>query len=204
MLKQQLTYNTALDLYLQHGYKFRFETMGLNIYAIRSKNSKSNAFDDIGGIAYIDENLKQTHFNFAITTDPGKYYLQNPLNKNGTIIMVPNQYIEVYGEGKHNGKYECFKQHKPMQYVRDNDRNDILNFDLYRDPELKKKHAFWGMNGTNLHRASEWQIIKWIERYSAGCQVVQDPKIFNKLIEIRNKSMNYGFKFWDFTLFEEW
>jgi len=125
------------------------------------------------------------------------------MNKNGTIIMVPGQYIEVYSRGLHNGKYECFKQHGKMYYVRDNSKDSKLDFDLYRDPEKLKIHGFWGINGTNLHRASEWKIVQWIENYSAGCQVVQDPKVFKQLITLRDKSVFQGYKLWDYTLFEE-
>lgn len=197
------TYNDIKKLYLSHGYSFREEPLALNLHGVRSKNSQSNKFDDLGGIAWTDENGKKHLFNFWMTTDPGKYWLQNPMNKDGCIIVVPNQYIEVYGRGLHNGQYECFKQVKPMLYVRDYNRNTVLDFDLYRNPENLKIRGFWGVNGTNFHRASKWKIIQWVERYSAGCMVVQRPETFNKLIELRDKSVKFGFTFWDFTLFEE-
>lgn len=199
-----LTYTKIKDLYLSKGYKFREEKMALNPFGIRTLESKSNKFDDVGGVAWIDENNEKQLFLFAMTTDPGKYYLQNPMNKDGTIILVPGQYKECYGRGLHNGKYECFKQARNMYYVRDNDRNITLDFSLYRDPEKLKKHGFWGMNGTNLHRASEYKIVQWVERYSAGCQVVQRPDMFKKLMELRDSTIPFGFTLWDYTLFEEY
>lgn len=198
-----MDYNSIKQLYLKKGYTFREEKMRLNLFGIRSKNSQSDKFDDLGGIAWVDENGKPQLFNFWMTTDPGKTGLLNPGNVKGCIIIVPGQYLEVYGKGLHNGKYECFKQAKKMHYVRDNNRDDILDFNLYRDPKLLKLHGFWDIRGTNMHRASEWQIVNWIGPYSEGCQVVQRPETFKKLIELRDLSYKYGFTFVDYTLFEE-
>jgi len=198
-----MNYDKIKQTYLSKRYKFREEKMALNLHGIRSRESKSDKFDDVGGVAWIDEAGKQQYWDFWITTDPGKYYLQNPMNKDGCIIMVPGQYIEVYGKGLHNGSYECFKQAKPMYYVRDYNKDTILDFELYRDPAQLKIRGFWGMNHTNLHRASKWKILQWIERYGAGCQVVQRPETFKKLIALRDKSTAFGFNFWDYTLFEE-
>lgn len=197
-----MKYEDVKKLFLNKGYKFREEKMALNLFGIRSRNSKSDKFDDLGGIAWVDEGGPKL-FNFWMTTDPGKYYLQNPMDKKGCIIMVPGQYIETYGKGLHNGKYECFKQAKRMFYVRDYNKDTELDFDLYRNPESLKIRGFWGMNGTNFHRASENTILNWIGRYSAGCQVVQRPETFKKLIELRDKSVLAGYSLWDYTLFEE-
>src|SRR5690606_39032534 len=140
---------TIEKLYLNLGYNFRNEKMALNVGAIRSKESKSNKFDDFGFVAFKNQ-IGQPHlFTFACTTDPGKYYLENPMHKNGTIITVPGQYIEVFGRGLHNGQYECFKQHGSMFYVRDNNKNMILDFDLYRIKSNLIQFGFWGNNGTN-------------------------------------------------------
>jgi len=197
-----MTYDQLKGLYNSHNHVFREENLALNIFGARSKESQSNKFDDVIGCAWI-ENGEKNIVQFPGTTDPGKYYLQNPMNTNGTIIMIPGQYIEVYGKGLHAGKYDAFRQYKQMAYVRDYNKDTSLDFSLYRDEEKRKKHMFWGINGTNLHRASEWQIVQFVERYSAGCQVVQDPKNFQFLIDLRNKSINAGYNFFDYTLFEE-
>lgn len=197
-----LSYDRLKSLYAIKGYKFREENLGLNLGAIRSHESQSNKFDDIGFLAWIEEGI-QYLLTYNVTTDPGKYYLMNPMNKDGTIITVPGQYIEVYGRGLHNGQYECFKQHRDIYYVRDNNRDSKLDFDLYRDPEKLKIHGFWGINGTNYHRASQWKLVQFVERYSAGCTVVQSYKIFQELINVRDRSVFAGYKLWDYTLFEE-
>src|SRR6478736_8233351 len=101
-----MIYNDVRDMYLKKGYRFRTEKMALNIFGIRSKESKSDNFDDLGGIAWINENGVPSLMNFWMTTDPGKHWLLTPMSKDGCIIMIPGQYIEVYEKGLHNGEYD--------------------------------------------------------------------------------------------------
>lgn len=196
-----MKYEEIKKKYLDNNYVFRTGLYEINVFGIRSVNSQSNQFDDIIGVAW--KGKKGTYcLTGAATTDPGKYYLQNPMNKNGTIIMVPGQYLNCYHIGLHAGKYDCFKQVGPMGYVRDNNKDTVLDFKLYRYPDLKKIHYFEGINGTNLHRASEWKIIQLVERYSAGCQVVQDPTFYSRLLSVRDVAINNGQVLFDYTLFE--
>jgi hypothetical protein len=197
-----MTYQDYEKLYQKHGYKFRTEKWALNLGATRSKNSKSDKFDDLGHCLWIDDEGPHLQ-NFWMTTDPGKHWLLTPMDSKGTIIVVPGQYLNVYGKGLHAGKYECFKQMSPMAYVRDNDRNTDLDFSLYRDPKKKRDNLFWGLNGTNFHRADKSKLALLVGPYSAGCQVVQKIETFDKLIGLRDLSFEHGFKRWDYTLFEE-
>lgn len=198
-----MQYEDVKKLYLSKGYRFREEKMALNLFGIRSKESQSDKFDDLGGVAWIDENGQKQLLNFWMTTDPGKHWLTTPMNSKGTIILVPGQYKEVYEKGLHAGKYDAFKQVGSMRYVRDYNKDTTLDFDLYRNPESLKIRGFWGINGTNLHRASEFKIVELVGPYSAGCQVVQRPETFKKLIALRDLSMQHGFTKFDYTLFEE-
>lgn len=195
-------YSEIRDKYLKMGYKFRKGQFELNLYGIRSKDSQSDKFDDIVGCAWVNENFVPCTVEYKATTDPGKYWLQNPMNKKGCAIMVPGQYLEAYEAGKHKGEYEAFTQCTHMAYVRDNNKDTILDFSLYRDKNKAKSEVFWDIIGTNLHRASEWQIVNLISKFSAGCQIIQNPKEFAYLIQLRDKSVLKGYKKWDYTLFE--
>lgn len=177
----------------------------LNIIGIRSEESKSNLFDDWLCVVYKDDLGVWTTRQYPITTDPGKYYLQNPLNKNGTIILVPGQYrgaykIGIHGRSYAGGGYKALEQVRPMRYVRDNNKDEILDFDLYRKGlgKIEESNA-----KTNIHRASKWSAIRLIERYSAGCQVFKSPNDFEEFIDLCDKSrLLYGNSF-TYTLIEE-
>ncbi len=198
-----MTYDSIKTLYQAKGYRFREEKMALNLFGVRSKTSESDKFDDLGGVAWVDENYRRQFFNFWMTTDPGKHWLLTPMKSSGTIILVPGQYLEVYEKGLHNGKYDCFKQTGQMRYVRDYNKDTKLDFELYRNPEELKIRGFWGVNGTNLHRAAESKIVEFVGPYSAGCQVVQRIETFKKLLALRDQSEVFGFTKYDYTLFEE-
>jgi hypothetical protein len=117
--------------------------------------------------------------------------------------MVPGQYSGAYKLGIHgrSGKfpYKALEQKKPMQYVRDNNRDAIIDSSLYYDSE----NVFWAICKTNLHRTSKWKAVQLVERYSAGCQVIQSPKDFNFIMNVMDEARYlYGNSF-TYTLLEE-
>ena len=74
----------------------------LNIIGIRSKDHKANSFDDRICVVYKDEQGWITR-TWECTTEPGKYWLENPSNVKGTAILVPGQYRSVWKIDKHQG-----------------------------------------------------------------------------------------------------
>jgi hypothetical protein len=202
-------FQEVANAYERMGYKFfKNGTYNLNIWGIRSLSSKSNKFDDIGGALCYTGINKPFLLTAPITTDPGKYWLQNPMNKNGTAILVPGQYSGSHALGYHgrNGlsPYEALEQIGEMLYVRDNNKDEILDFDLYRNPEKLKIHGFRENIKSNIHRASINKIVQLVERYSAACQVYQDSAEFAELIALVKLSLKAGFKnSFTYTLFEE-
>lgn len=195
--------------YAQKGYKFY--TNGIynpNIFGIRSNNSASNKFDDIIGLTYFESPSSPKALCFIGTTDPGKYWLQNPSNREGTLILVPAQYSSTHCIGIHgrSGKtpYEALEQVGQMRYVRDNNKDVVLDFDLYRDVLKLQKNGFWGIPKSNIHRASQNSIVQLVEKYSAGCQVIQNNLDFQLLMNICRMSVKQGFpNRFGYTLFEE-
>jgi len=169
----------------------------LTLVAVRSKDSVSGEFDDKLYILYYIPmtGLKLHSESFAITTDPGKHWLLNPLNKNGTLIMVPGRYPQAYKLGYHNrskGKkkmYLALEQHKPMTYVRDNNRDYKLDFSLIKDVA----NHIYGNFKTNLHRASMWRKTLIVGKYSAGCQVIASPYEYDRVMELANLQRESGF-----------
>jgi hypothetical protein len=130
------------------------------------------------------------------------------MDKNGTAIMVPGQYKGAYTIGIHgrtwaSGGYKALEQKAPMVYVRDNSKDERLDFELYRNPELFKNNRIVANLKTNIHRASKLESVPLIGRYSAGCQVFQKPEEFNEFLSLCEiAARQYGNSF-TYTLIEE-
>lgn len=182
-----MTYNQIEQLFKKYNYSFFKGDLNINLFAIRKKIN-TNVFDDEFYIAY-EQGGKQIVKKYACTTDAGKYYLLNPLNKNGTAIIVPGQYRGVYAIGRHTN-YTALRQQKPMKYFRDNDK------DINHDLDVK---IFEELGYTNIHKAgADSQLI---DKWSAGCIVLKREKDFNELMNICKASADkYGNSF-TFTLF---
>ena len=146
----------------------------LNIVGVRSRVQKANKFDDLMYVYWYHDN----HLNVRIyecTTDPGTYWLKKPMNIDGTAILVPVQYLRLWKSGLHRGRYSAFIQKAPCKVYRDNNKNDILDYDVPMQE---------GMFGINLHKAGS--NSKTVDRWSAGCQVIRQSKRFEELIRLRS------------------
>lgn len=182
------------EFFAKKGYQF-FDTSkpyNLNIIGIRSSEKVANKFDDKLVLIYNDME-KVNNIVFQITTDPGKYYLNNPINSNGTAILVPNQYKGSYAIGIHK-TYEALTQVKPLKVFRDNNKNDILDFNVPTES---------GLFGINIHRSNPYGSSDTVDNWSAGCQVFKNVKDFDLFMSICRKSKEkYGNSF-TYTLIEE-
>lgn len=166
----------------------------LNIVGIRANNPVPGSFDDMIYCFYKDRG-NYIKFAWPATTDPGLYYLQNPLNVDGTAILVPGQYRGAFKLGLHHGKYEALVQAKPLKVIRDIDRDSVLEFE--------SKNIEEGMFGINIHRASNSHESKTVGKWSAGCQVFANPDHFRTFIELCKSSAKlYGNSF-TYTLINE-
>jgi hypothetical protein len=188
---------------------YEFFTQGcynINIIAVRSENSQSNEFDDLLYQVYKDEGNNWIIREYACTTDPGKHWLLNPLNVKGTLITIPGQYKKSHKIGYHNrskGKskmYVALEQINPMLYIRDNTKDSKLDFSLMIDSTNHIKGNF----KTNIHKASSYKLLPFVNKYSAGCTVLQDPTKYNEFINVckMQKEFMLGDKF-SYTLIEE-
>ena len=87
------------------GFKVNnFGDYDLNIVGIRTLSDEPNKFNDHLYCTYkVDDKWIQHRWN--ITTDPGVYWLEHPMNQMGTACVVADrQYENVYKLGKHQGK----------------------------------------------------------------------------------------------------
>jgi len=187
--------NTVQQALQKKGYKIFMRPYELNIIGIRSDSTKPNAFDDSIYVFYVDKEAKLMQHKFSATTDPGTYWLQNPMNPQGTAILKQGQYINSHAIGLHRGKYLALVQQRPLTVIRDYDRNAVLDFNNGREEQ--------GLFGINIHRASESGTTKIVDHYSAGCQVFASITDFIQFLSLceRHKGL-YGNSF-TYTLIDE-
>ena len=170
----------------------RFKELGytwptFHIIGIRSNEDKPDAFDDLiyvvnGGRLYC----------YTCTTNPGKYYLENPMNAKGAGVLKPGQYIDAFGFGFHNGQYECLVQVKPLTVYRDSDK------DLHSEEDGAEDT---GMFYIQIHRANDKTTSVLIGKWSAACQVLNNPKMWVEFLQLCKDSKLQRFTY---TLLKEW
>lgn len=152
-----------------------------HIVGVRSKANLPNQFDDLIGFV---RNNKITWFSG--TTNPGTYWLKNLLNPKGTALLKPAQYLDTWKFGLHQGKYKAFVQAKPVTVYRDKNLDNISEETTVTET---------GYFGINIHRANETYISKLIDKWSAGCQVLNNPADFKTLISAAEESKQTVFTY---------
>jgi len=174
------------------GYKVNDKPGELNIVGVRKDSTSPNTFNDTIYIFYKNESGNWQGFKTAATTDPGTYWLNNPMLPQGTAILRAGQYD--YKLGSHRG-YTAFNQANPVTVIRDYNRDSILDWNNGREES--------GFFGINIHRAGAESPSQLVDKWSAGCQVIADPVDFAKLIELgKIHSAAYGNSF-KYSLIDE-
>jgi len=166
----------------------------LNIVGIRSNDTEANTFNDFLTISY---RLKDqwVFFAFPATTDPGLYWRRNPMNVSGTAIIVPGQYRGAYSIGRHKG-YPALRQTGELAVWRDANKDRVLDMGSEIPTEI-------GHFGCNIHRANSDHASAQVDKWSAGCQVVQDPTHFMFFMELcETAAASFGNSF-TYTLITE-
>lgn len=168
--------------------------MNLTLVGIRATDLAANTFNDALCVLYHDAKGQLQLEQFSITTDPGAYYRQRPINVLGTAILKPGHYKGCWQIGAHRGQYLALVQRGLMTVYRDNNKDDKLDIGGHED------HGYFGIN---LHHAAANGHSLKTDKWSAGCQVFADINDFNRLMELVQKSaMKYGNKF-SYTLLNE-
>lgn len=185
-------------LFKQKGYLFRDKPYEMNIVAIRNNDAQANTFNDFVGLLYVDNQGILNVKLWPCTTDAGLYYRLNPANVEGTAIIAPGQHLKVYKVGHHKD-YEAMEQVAPIKYIRDNNKNKVLDWfsnlvGLKYVKEIAK---------TNIHHAGVDSIL--VDKWSAGCIVFKRIAEFNSFMAIIKESINiyHNENLFDLTLFEQ-
>jgi hypothetical protein len=173
----------------------------VNLGGIRSADNRSGMFNDqLYAFYYTDSgNIEGVIVNG--TTDAGTYYRNNPLNKEGTAILQHDkQYRGCYqlqdpeldsSLRGHKGR-KAFRQIKNMDYWRDNNFDNVLDFTGPTHNEIAyTNHHYMGVAGN------------YVGKWSAGCQGTPESHQ-NLIYSIADKQIEKGLgdKF-SYTLFHE-
>lgn len=162
----------------QGGFRVATAPLELNIVGLRAPSTTPNRFDDLMCAMFTGGDGRRNLKVWRCTTDPGTFWLRQPMSPQGTAILKGNrQYAGAYRIGLHRGQYEALVQTgAPVTVIRDYDRDDELDF-------LNGREAT-GMFGINIHRASRTGESLTVDKHSAGCQVIADAGDFAELMSL--------------------
>src|SRR5258708_5561816 len=162
---------------------------------VRSETTTPTRFNDcINLFNKPQEGTCQLH-TFPATTDPGTYWLENPLNPQGTAILKAGQYVGSHCVGMHRSKYLALVQQRPVTVIREYDRKAVL--------DLMNGKEDTGLFGINIHHALATGTTKFVDKFSAGCQVFANDNDFNLFMQLayRHRKL-YGNDF-TYTLIDQ-
>ncbi|MAP53297.1 MAG: hypothetical protein CL605_00180 [Altibacter sp.] len=175
------------------GYKiFTTEDFDLNIVGVRSSNRRPGFFDDMIVVCY-KSNSDWIEERYKATTDPSMEQHRDPDNPKGVAVLKPGQYRGVYKIDKHAGKYQALCQRgAEVTVYRDNNRDERTDY-------INEESGYFGIN---LHRAHQTQIVHSTQYFSHGCQVIQNPADFARLMGLAFLQIGIGYDSFTYTLIE--
>ena len=188
---------TILKKVIDHGFMvFDDGDYDLNIIAVRNLENTPNVFDDKLHVVYLLGGEWKEHI-YQVTTDPGRFYLDDPTYRDGkgvAVIYHPQQARGAYKIVLHGGKYEALRQFRPIQFWRDRNFDDKAD---YTGPVHKD------LIYVNIHRASIKGSTK-INKYSAGCIVFANPDEFSQFMGLASKQIeSLGYRTFTLTIIAE-
>jgi hypothetical protein len=188
-----ITTDNLLKAYNDKKYKLTYGIYQANIFGIRADLGAINKFDDIIGILRMNNGGVREALLCNATTDPGLFYLNNPINIKGTAILIPGQYLCSHKIGLHKGQYRALVQCGKLRVWRDNDKDGEYDQTTPQDSEH---------DGINIHHAGVDSTV--VDKWSAGCQVIAKLSEFDTFMsQIDDHLYNKWSEFFDYTLFTE-
>mgnify|MGYP000173566693 FL=1 len=181
--------NTLITIMRNNKYEIKERPYELNIVGVRTDNWTPNSFDDFIFVFYKDDKGNWQGSKNPATTDPGTYWLKNPMSPQGTAILKKGQYNNSHAIGSHRGQYTALVQVAPVTTIRDYDRDNKLSYESLKTTT--------GLYGINIHRAGSSGTTKVVDKYSAGCQVFSDASDFASFIETAKKHKDLYGNLWD-------
>jgi len=168
----------------------------VNIVGVRNAstgNKVTNKFDDCVTISYKKEG-KWKFFCFEATTDPGDNWMDNPMLEKGCAVLKEGQYRGSHKLRLHGGKYLALGQKKEVTVYRDRNKDDRY--------DLNESTTTTGLFGINIHRATalEGKTSTYVDKWSAGCQVIASNDDWKKFLAICEKARDIHGNSFSYTL----
>ena len=116
-------------------------------------------------------------FSQTATTEPGRFYTQNPMNKKGAARIGFGYHEPAWIEGLHKGIQPALVQRGPVRISRDANRDGKRN--RKTEPEFASPPV-----GINHHSTNAKFDSDSIGRHSAGCLVGKDVILHINFIQI--------------------
>lgn len=157
---------------MSEGLSLKDQQTFLNKWGFKGANGQSLTEDGVPGkntdfaIEQYKTNLgKEILRIYPNTTNPGVYWLNNPMSKLGTAVLKPNQWIDCWQLGFHQGKtdHRALVQCGKVTVYRDGNKDN--NY------QLNENSTETGLFGINIHGSGKLAPSKQIGKWSAGCQV---------------------------------
>jgi hypothetical protein len=154
----QVTVTLLKSVMQKKGYKWYTDRP--NLIGIRTAKDEPDVFNDF--FCVVEGETLQI---FPNTTNPGIYWLKNPMNPNGCAILKPGQWVNCWSLGFHCGKsnHKALTQTGTVKVYRDNTRDDRQTYN--------ESSVDTGLFGINIHGANKSGTTTKIHKWSAGCQV---------------------------------
>ena len=170
----------------------------LNIVGIRNSatgTEVTNKFDDKITLSFKCDGQWEFYI-YDCTTDPGRYWVENIMRKEGVAVLKEGQYRGSHIIRLHQGRYEALGQDRNVTVYRDNNKDG--KYDL--DPNNTQT----GLFGINIHRATArpGRTSTRVDKWSAGCQVIANNDDWHEVMDIcRVAKDKWGNRF-TYTLIE--
>ncbi len=165
-------YEQIVAVYKKKGYRIFTDVHDLNFVGVRANVLEADKLDDMFFLFYRDVNGYGRVFAMPGSTDPGLYYIKNPMDKAGCAMLCEGQYLGSHKLGLHKG-YTGLVQVKPMRYWRGVTLEQVGSMNLIRTDKAK---LMSGITGANIHQMLPDGIARTVGKWSAMCQVIQYPE----------------------------
>jgi|TARA_R100000329_G_scaffold822_2_gene1580 hypothetical protein len=170
----------------------------VNIVGIRNSETGdevTNKFDDKITISYKVNGEWKFHC-YDCTTDPGRYWVENIMRKEGVAALKEGQYRRSHKIRLHAGKYPALGQQNPVTVYRDANKDGCY--------DLSDDNTQTGLYGINIHRATarEGKKSTKVDKWSAGCQVIAANKDWKEFMDICYKAREIWGNNFTYTLIE--